>query len=67
MIFSLLGEEVAEDMKISSVLPQQDMEQLNLLLCPHLRFLLALGLMSARYRVTVTNAHRRFHLILFLN
>ena len=44
LVLRLLGEEVAQDVKISSVLLQQDMKQLNLLLCPNLRFLFVLRL-----------------------
>lgn len=53
LVLRLLGEEVAEDVEIGSVLPQQNMEEFHLLLRPDLGLLLALCGMVAGYGISL--------------
>ena len=67
LIFGLFGEEGTEDMKIRSVLLEEDMEEFYLLMTPGLRFLLALGLLAAGYGICIAHALGRFGLVLLLH
>jgi phosphotransferase system glucose/maltose/N-acetylglucosamine-specific IIC component len=51
LVLRLLGEEVAQDVEIRSILPQQNVEQFHFLLRPDLGFLFALSGMVAGYGI----------------
>lgn len=66
LIFCFFGEEGAEDVEICSILLEQDMEELYLLMAPGLRFLLAFGVLAAGDGIGIAHALGGFGLVLLL-
>lgn len=66
MVLRLLWKELAQNVEVSPVLFQQQLEQLDLLCSPQLALLLRLDRLTARDGVRLAHAERRLRLGLLL-